>query len=86
MKFKKGDRVKLIYIIEDGAGLEDCEKAPLWGGKYGFVKGDIIQTFSDDFTYDVMVSWDNGESFQFYESEIGYADSINLDFLTEIDI
>ena len=54
-RLKARDRVKLVSSARGDGG-----NSPVWGGKYGRIKGEVIWNFEAD-TYGIQVRWDNGK-------------------------
>ena len=63
MKFKVGDRVKLI---DDKFG--DRPDNPVWGGSQGYVEGTVYEVEKNTKT-GIFVRWDNG-SINCYHTEV----------------
>lgn len=61
-KFKVGDKVKLI--VDNN---EDTTSNPMWGGKYGYTKGVVVESYKEsNLPYPVRVDW-IGQSWAFYK-------------------
>lgn len=61
MKFKEGDIVKYV-----SGSYHDCESNPLWGGKFGYIKGII------DVPNGIRVLWDNGKHNGYIEKDLEF--------------
>ena len=65
MRFKIGDKVKYISGIQG-----DNDFNPLWGGKFGRVKGVITNANNGSSYCSVSVKWSNGNKNVYYESDL----------------
>jgi len=64
IKFVKGNRVKYV-----SGYWQEQPNNPLWGGKYGYVKGTIkfLRGYHNSM---VDVMWDNGSENTYYEKDL----------------
>jgi preprotein translocase subunit YajC len=78
IKFKVGDRVKLVakkYI--------DSPKNPLWGSRHGKIVGTITKVL--DTTLSIKVNWDNGEENYYDEKDLELIiEDENMDEIEEL--
>ncbi len=67
MKFKKGDRVKLITNK-----WGDYENNPRWGGEFGKMLGTISADSLEDTDFTDSVKWDNGKINSYKKGDLGF--------------